>query len=101
MSLTETGPAHQFRPGYEGGYKNSPMYKLLQEYQQERDEETSTQQRAMSLFTKKTLVARDLIYLDNSDANIALVNGLLTEIAQVVGELKNFLERTSGLIPER
>lgn len=101
MSLTETGPAHQFHPGYEGGYKNSPMYKLLQEYQQERDEETSTQQRAMSLFTKKTLVARDLIYLDNSDANIALVNGLLTEIAQVVGELKTFLERTSGLIPER
>ena len=77
------------------------MYKLLQEYQQERDEETLTQQRAMSLFTKKTLVTRDLIYLDNFDANITLVNSLLMEIAQVVGELQTFLERTSGLIPER
>jgi len=101
MSLMETSPVHQFCPGYEKGYDNSPMSRLLQEYQQERDEETSTQQRATSLFAKKTLLARVLIYLDNSDAKIVLVNSLLMEITQVVGELQIFLERTSGLIPER
>lgn len=77
------------------------MFRLMQEYQQERDEDSSTQQRATSLYAKKTLAARDIIYLDSSDANIALVDNLLTETTQVVGELQTFLERTSGLIPER
>lgn len=73
----------------------------MEQYQQERDEELSTQQRASNLCAKKTLATRDIIYLDGMDANIALVNKLLADITQVIGELQVFLERTSGLIPER
>ena len=63
------------------------MAKLILEYQQERDEDPSTQQRATNLHAKKTLAARDIIYLDTSDANIALVEELLSEVTQVIGEL--------------
>jgi len=101
MSITEMSPAQQFRPGYEGGYKNSPMFRLMQEYQEERDDVSSTQQRAMNLYAKKTLATRDIIYLDSADTNIALVDNLLTEATQVIGELQIFLEQTSGLIPKR
>jgi len=99
MSITEINPVHQFRPGGEEGYASSP--RLMREYQQERDDDSSTQQRAMNLHVKKTLAARDIIYLDSADANISLVDDLMTEVTQVIGELQTFLERTSGLIPER
>ena len=101
MSTTETNLVPPFRPGSEGGYPSSPMAKLMDEYRQERDEDLSTQQRATNLHAKKTLAARDIIYLDNMDVNIALVNEFLAELTQVIGELQTFLERTSGLIPER
>ena len=77
------------------------MAKLMEQYRQERDDDPSTQQRATNLHAKKTLAARDIIYLDNTDANVALVNELLADVTQVIAELQTFLERTSGLIPER
>jgi len=77
------------------------MARLLQEYQQERDDELSTQQHAMNLHVKKMLAARDIIYLDSLDVNITLVNELWVETMQVLGELQTFLEQTVGLIPER
>ena len=101
MTNREVNPVHQSRLGCENRYANSPMARLMLEYRQERDDDLSTQQRATNLHAKKTLAARDLIYLDTTDANIALVDNLLTEVVQVIEELQTFLERTSGLIPER
>jgi len=97
----EINPVHQFRPGGEEGYASPPMARLMREYQQERDDDLSTQQRATNFHVKKTLAARDIIYLDSADANISLVDDLMTKVTQVIGELQTFLERTSGLIPER
>ena len=68
------------------------MAKLLLEYQRERDDNISTQQRIVNLHTKKMLAAKDIIYLDSSNTNIALVDDLLMEIVQVIGELQTFLE---------
>ena len=101
MSSTETNLARQFCPGCENGYANSPMASLMSEYQKERDDDPSTQQCTANLYTKKTLAARDIIYLDKPGNNIALVDDIITELTQVIGELQTFLERTSGLIPER
>ena len=101
MSITEINPVHLFRPGGEEGYASSPMARLMREYQQERDDDLSTQQHTTNLHVKKTLAARDIIYLDSADTNISLVDDLMTEVTQVIGELQTFLERTSGLIPER
>jgi len=101
MSVMETNVFQLFHLGSEGGYASSPMANLMQEYQQERDDDLSTEQRTANLHAKKTLAIRDIIYLDNTDANLTLVNELLSDIAQVIGELQTFLEWTLGLIPER
>lgn len=99
--MTETNLAQPFHPGSKGGYTSFPMAKLMEQYWKERDDDPATQQWATNLRAKKTLAARDIIYLDNTDANVALVNELLADVTQVIAELQTFLERTSGLIPER
>ena len=101
-STTELTSTRTFHPGSERGYDSSPMARLIQQYKEDsNDEDTSTWQRVVTLSTKKSLLASDIIKKRGIQSSYTLHPTLLEEVTRVVAEVQVFLERTSALIPER
>ena len=101
--VTETAVSVQtFRPGTERGYNSSPMAHLMRQYKEDsNDEDTSTWQRAITLSSKRTLLANDVVERRGLQQTYTLRSDLFEEVMRVVSELQIFLERTSAMIPER
>ena len=100
-STIESTSTTTFRPSAEGGYKNSPMARIIRQYKDSSDDSISTWQRASTLSSKKSLLSSDVVELRSSERSYALRPVLLDDVTQLINKLQVFLERASALIPER
>ena len=101
-STVESTSSQTFRPGSERGYDSSPMARLIQQYKEDsNDDDTSTWQRAVTLSSKKSLLANDIVEKRGDQQSYLLQPALFEDVNRVVSELQIFLERASALVPER
>ena len=100
-STIETTSSQTFQPETQRGYDGSPMSRLISQYKAYSDDNISTQQRAMNLSSKKSLLQSKIIERKGFHNCYSLHLSLLKDVKQVVNKLQIFLERSSSLIPER
>ena len=93
------------RAGSEPDYELSPMAQLKTEYQEEKDESSSTHMRAVTLSSKATLLSSDIVdrgpNRPKDTPRFHLSPDLYLDLHKKSSELQFYLEGMASLIPER